>query len=147
MGIINRTQDSSEQQEIFVIAASGGVTATTSDLINGSTFYCPVVVPRACVIQSIQATAFGVSGTPQLFLGCLRFANTTSFAIGTTMAIPTFGTSGYLPYSLGAAGNTQLNLQKGDVLNARILGGSGAAVTSFIVNIVVKNTQDIRSWF
>lgn len=138
---INRTDDASQQQEILSI--------TNNVLtVNGSTLYCGTVVPRAMSIQSIQLTGFGVSGAPQALLGCLRFANSTSFVIGTTTLIPAYGTSGYLPYSLAAAlGATTLSLQKGDVLVLQQLGGVGAATLGVSVDIVVKNLQDIKSWY
>lgn len=147
MGIINRTQDASEQQELWTIGCAGS--GLSLSVINGSTFFCQMVVPRAVQIQSVQATALGVSGSPQILLGALRFnsSGAASFVIGTTMALPTFGTSGFLPYSLGAAGATTLNLQKGDLLVVQNLGGTGAATTNTIVNIVVKNLQDVKTWY
>lgn len=146
MANINRTDDVSQQQEVLTIFATSpnGV----SGIPTGSTLMSSFIVPRAMQIQSIQATAVGVSGAPQLLMGCLRFGTSAaSFVIGTTMAIPAFGTSGYMSYSLGTVGGTQLNLQKGDVLVAQQLGGTGAATLSTIVNIVVKNMQDIKTWF
>lgn len=146
MGIINRTLDSSEQQDIFTISCAGS--GLSLSVVNGSTFFAGIIVPRACVIQSAQATALGVSGSPQVLLGALRFGTSaSSFVIGTTMAVPTFGTSGFMPYSIGAAGSSQLNLQKGDLLNLQHLGGTGAATTNTIMTIVVKYVQDIKSWY
>ena len=142
---INRTDDVSQQQEIITLTASSPV--GTSALPTGSTLYAGYIVPRAMQIQSAQLTCLGISGAPQALLGCLRFAATTSFVIGTTTLIPAYGVSGYLPYSLGAAGSSQLNLQKGDLLVLQQLGGSGAATTTTIVNIVVKNIQDIKTWY
>jgi hypothetical protein len=136
---INRTDDVSQQQEILSI--------TNNVLtVNGSTLYCGVVVPRAMTIQSVQLTGFGVSGAPQALLGCLRFASSTSFVIGTTTLIPAYGVSGYLPYSL-AGGTTALQLQKGDILALQQLGGTGAATLGVNVDIVVKNLQDIKTWY
>ena len=147
MGLINRDNDVTEQQEIYSISflnTGGGGSAL---IATGSTLYCGVVIPRAMQIQSAQVTCFGISGAPQALLGCLRFAATASFVIGTTTLIPAYGTSAYLPYSLGAAGSTTLNLQKGDILVMQQLGGSGAASTSTIMNIVCKNIQDLKSWY
>ncbi len=147
MGIINRTQDVSEQQEVWTIGCAGS--GLSLSVINGSTFFCQMVVPRAVQIQSAQVTALGVSGAPQALLGALRFnaSGAASFVIGTTTVIPAFGTSGFLPYSLGAAGATTLNLQKGYLLVLQQLGGTGAATTNTIVSIVVKNLQDIKTWY
>lgn len=146
MGNINRTDDVSQQQEIITIYTQG--IGLTLGIPSGSTLVAQCLVPRAMQIQSIQATALGVSGSPQILLGALRFGTSaSSFVIGTTMALPAFGTSGYMAYSLGAAGNTQLNLQKGDLLVAQQLGGTGAATTNTVIDIVVKNMQDIKTWY
>jgi hypothetical protein len=146
MGIINRTQDGSEQQEVWTIASAGS--GLSLSVVNGSTWLAQLIVPRAVTIQSAQITALGVSGSPQALLGCLRFGTSaSSFVIGTTTVIPAFGTSGFLPYSLGAAGGTVLNLQKGDILVMQQLGGTGAATTNTLMSIVVKNLQDIKSWY
>lgn len=145
MAIANRENDISEQQETIVINAAGS--GLSLSVISGST-WMSYIVPRPMTIQSAQVTALGVSGTPQALLGALRFGTSaSSFVIGTTTVIPAYGTSGYLPYSLGAVGNTQLNLQKGDVLVLQQLGGTGAATTNTIMEIVVKNTQDFKTWF
>lgn len=136
---INRTDDASQQQEILTI--SNQVLT-----VNGATLYCSTVVPRAQTIQSIQTTCFGISGAPQALLGCLRFANSTSFVIGSTALIPSYGVSGYMSYSL-QGGTTALQLQKGDVLVLQQLGGTGAATLAVSVDIVVKNTQDIKTWY
>ncbi len=141
---INRTDDVSQQQEIISLnfAAYG-----QSNIVSGSTLYCGFVVPRPMQIQSANVTCFGISGAPQALLGCLRFGSTASFIIGTTTLIPSYGVSGFMSYSLGAAGSTTLNLLKGDVLVLQQLGGSGAATLAVNMNIVVKNLQDIKSWY
>jgi len=142
---INRTDDASQQQEILTIRAmnvAGGVTGIPS----GSTLYCETIVPRAMTIQSIQHTCFGISGAPQALLGCLRFANSTSFVIGSTALIPSYGVSGFMSYSL-QGGTTALQLQKGDILVMQQLGGSATATVAVQMNIVVKNVQDIKSWY
>ena len=144
---INRTDDVSQQQEIITIGGlnySGGGSAL---IATGSTLYAGYVVPRAMTIQSANVTCIGISGAPQALLGCLRFLSTASFVIGTTTLIPAFGTSGFMSYSIGAAGSTTLNLAKGDLLVLQQLGGATAASTNTMMNIVVKNLQDIKTWF
>jgi hypothetical protein len=141
---INRTDDLSQQQEILSISSFSPV--GTSAIPTGSTLYCGNIVPRSMTIQSIQHTCFGISGAPQALLGCLRFANSTSFVIGSTALIPSYGVSGYMSYSL-QGGTTALQLQKGDVLVLQQLGGSSAATTGVVMNIVVKNIQDIKTWY
>jgi len=147
MGNINRTDDVSQQQEVLVIGGLNPGSGGSALVASGSTLYCSVIVPRAMQIQSAQSTCFGISGAPQVLLGCLRFSAGISFVIGTTSLIPSFGVSGYLGVSIGAAGSTQLNLQKGDVLLAQQLGGTGAASTNTVINVVVKNVSDIKTWF
>lgn len=147
MGNINRTDDVSQQQEIYSLNAFGGFSSTIAAINSGSTIYCGTIIPRQMQIQQAQATSFGVSGAPQLLLGCLRFSNGTSFVIGTTMLVPAYGTSGYLPYSLGTAGSTTLNLVKGDVLVMQQLGGASAATTGVMMSVVVKNLQDFKTWY
>lgn len=143
---INRTDDASQQQEILTISSYAPLTGGASSIPNGSTLYCGTIVPRAMTIQSIQHTCFGISGAPQALLGCLRFANTTSFVIGSTALIPSYGVSGYMSYSL-QGGTTALQLQKGDILVLQQLGGTSASTLGVQMNIVVKNTQDIKTWY
>ncbi len=139
MGTINRDKDFSEQQRKLTLYAT-----TTTNL---STFYIGQIIERPCTIVQGQATAYGVSGSPQLLLGVLRFSATSSFLIGTTYAVATYGTSGYLAYSLPAAGATTLNLQKGDIITMQQLGGTGAAAAGVLVELVVQDIQDIRTWY
>ncbi len=146
MGNINRTDDVSQQQEILVISSFAGLSAGGTSIPSGSTLYCGTIVPRAMTIQSIQHTCFGISGAPQMLLGCLRFANGTSFVIGSTALIPAYGVSGYMSYSL-QAGTTALQLQKGDILVGQQLGGSSASTLAVNVNVVCKNVQDIKTWY
>lgn len=144
---INRTDDVSQQQEIFTISGLNSGSGGSALIASGSTLYCGVIVPRAMQIQQVQMTCFGISGAPQALLGVLRFAATASFVVGTTGLIPSYGVSGYLGYSIGAAGSTTLNLQKGDILVAQQLGGSGAASVNTVINVVVKNMADIKTWY
>ncbi len=141
MGIINRTNDASEQKEIF--------TATQVNVVNSMDI--PVgIVERACVAQSAAITLLGISGAPTAVLKALRFVAGTggsSFVLGTTFAITAFGTSGYMSYSLVASGSTVLNLQKGDLLVVTAGGGTGAAATAMTIDIVVQNLQDVKTWY
>lgn len=142
---INRTDDASQQQEILTLSLS---MLGQSNIVSGTTIFCGQVIPRAMQIQSAQVTCFGISGAPQALLGALRFGSTSSsFVIGTTTLIPAYGTSGFMGYSIGAAGATTLNLQKGDMLVMQQLGGSAAATTTVVMTVVVKNLQDIKSWY
>lgn len=146
MGIANREQDISEQQEMITIYGAG--TGLSLQVVSGTTLPASYVVPRPMTIQSAQVTCFGISGAPSALLGALRFTTSaSSFVIGTTTAIPSFALSGYMPYSIGTSGDTRLNLQKGDILVMQQLGGTGAASSNTIMTIVVKNLQDFKTWF
>lgn len=148
MGIGNREQDVSEQQEYFTIGALNNGGGGSALIATGATIFCSTVVMRPVTIQQAQVTGIGLSGAPQVLLTCLRFGTTSaSFVIGTTTLIPAYGTSGFLPYSLGTVGDTRLNLQKGDLLVLQQLGGSATATTNTMMTIVVKNTQDFKTWF
>lgn len=141
MGIVNRTMDASEQKEALVISQNNVVNA--QDLLGK-------VIERPCVISDVKVGMLGVSGAPCVLLKALRFVAGTggsSFLIGSTFAVTTFATSGYLSYSLPASGSTLLNLQKGDVLVAVQGGGTGAASTATTIEIVLQNTQDIKTWY
>jgi hypothetical protein len=141
MGIINRTKDTSEQKEAFNVEAVN-VANSTDILVK--------VVERACTITDAKFSLLGISGSPVVLLKGLRFIAGTggsSFLIGASMPITAFGTSGYISYSLPATGSSQLSLQKGDLLVVQTLGGTGAACTAVIGEIVVQNIQDIKTWY
>lgn len=144
---VNRTDDVSQQQEIITLGGFNSGGGGSALIATGTTLYAGYIVPRSMQIQSAAVTCFGISGAPQALLGCLRFLSTASFVIGTTTLIPAFGTSGYMAYSIGAVGSTTLNLAKGDVLVMQQLGGANAASVTTIMNVVVKNLQDIKTWY
>lgn len=141
MGIINRTNDVSEQKEAFVVEVTNPV--NQQDILVK-------LVERACTITDAKVSLLGISGTPNVLLKVLRFAAGTggsSFAVGTTFPVTAFGTSGALSVSLPATGSTLLNLQKGDALVVVAGGGASAASTALVLDIVVQNIQDIKTWF
>lgn len=141
MGIVNRTNDISEQKESLTVVAE--------NVANGTDI--PVkLIERACTITDAKASLLGISGAPNVLLKALRFVAGTggsSFNIGSTFAVTAFGTSGFVSISLPAVGSSLLQLQKGDLLVAVQGGGSGAASTATILDIVVQNVQDIKTWF
>lgn len=141
MGIVNRTKDVSEQKE--------SLTAFATAVANGTDI--PIaLIERACTITDMKATLLGISGAPNVLLKALRFVAGTggsSFAIGSTFAVTAFGTSGYVSYSLPATGSSLLQLQKGDLLVAVQGGGSSAASTATLIDVVVQNVQDIKTWY
>lgn len=141
MGIINRTKDASEQKESIIGIAANPVNG--QDIVIG-------IMERAVNVTDCKVSMLGLSGAPTVVLKALRFIAGTggsSFALGTTFAISAYGTSGYVSYSLLASGSSQLSLQKGDLLVATQGGGTGAASTSTIVEVVVQTLQDIKTWY
>lgn len=141
MGIVNRTKDTSEQKE--------SLTAVALAVANGTDI--PVaMIERAQVITDCKVTCLGISGAPTVLLKALRFVAGTggsSFAIGSTFTYLAFGTSGIASYSLPATGSSLLQLQKGDMIVAVQGGGTGAATTATIIDLVVQNVQDIKTWY
>ncbi len=141
MGIINRTKDISEQKESLLVVASNPVNAQDIPI---------AVIERPCTVVDAKVSLLGISGAPNILLKALRFVAGTggsSFLLGSTFAVTAFGTSGHMSYSLVATGSSQLVLQKGDLLLAVHGGGSGAAATTTVIDVIVQNVQDIKSWY
>lgn len=138
MGIVNRTQDSSEQQEAYK--------ANHKTVVNGNEF--PIaIIERPQTIMQVQSSAFGISGAPTGMLRVVRDVGTT-FNVGLTFLVPAVGVSGAMGgLSLPASGDTRLNLVAGDVVSIIYGGGTGAAADHISVDLVVKNIQDIKSWY
>ena len=138
MGIINSTNDASEQKEAF--------SHTARTVIN--TLEVPVkIVERPCTLQQLSSVGIGLSGSPTALLRVNRFGG-ASYLVGSTMLVPGMGTSGPILYpSLPAAGSTQLNLQKNDVVSVLFGGGTGAAAENVSVDVIVQNIADIKTWF
>lgn len=141
MGIANRTFDATEQQESIKVTLDNPVNAQD---------HVVAIIERPQTIQSAAVSLLGISGAPTVLLKALRFVAGTggsSFNIGSTVAPGAFGTSGYLSFSLPASGSTLLNLQKGDLIVAVTGGGAAAAATTLVMDIIVKNSQDFKSWY
>lgn len=139
MGIINRSQDVSEQYEKVALYQKGTVTAT-----NYVVYRCP----RPMLISTARAYAAGLSGAPTSTLYVERFVVGTgaaTFAVGGALTHAAFGTSGIQSYSLPASGSSLLQCQTGDVIRV-LTAGSNAALTDLMVEVVVQNIQDIKTW-
>lgn len=140
MGIVNRTMDESEQQESLKVNASTVVNTNERQV---------AIIERACVIQKVRSTCTGISGAPTGLIRVFRGGGGgATFNVGLTFLIPAMGVSGAMAgLSLPAAGSTQLNLQKDDLVSVIFGGGTGAAFDHGTVDIVVKNIQDIKTWY
>ncbi len=142
MSIINRTKDVSEQKDVVICGNDYSGTATAG-------IYPVYVAPRAQLLTDAKNMALGLSGAPTMALFLNRFVIGTgaaSYAIGGALTVSAFGTSGYQTYSLPATGNSVLALAAGDFITVKA-GGSSAALTSNVIELVIQNIQDVRSWF
>lgn len=148
MALVNRDKDSSEQISVWhrtIESTASGVSATIMNpgVPTGQTY---VLMNVACPSQVSAASvaAYGLSGSPVVSLWVYRFAGGfTSFAIGQTLTVTAFGTSGALGVSLFGASNL---LQTGDQL-AVYTQVSNTAMTAVTVSVALKALQDIRSSF
>lgn len=140
MGIINRSKDVSEQKEDACVSLSETVTGKS---------YPIFVAPRAMQISDAKAYVAGMSGAPTGTLKLTRFvagAGATTITISGALTHVAFATSGMETFSLPAAGSSLLDLQKNDVL-LYVTGAANAALEKAQVQVVLKNMQDIKSWF
>jgi hypothetical protein len=138
MAIRNGTLDASEQKQQF--QANFGMS-----IISGATLQVGPI-PYPCILQNIITSAQGSAATSSALPEVARFipgSGFTTFSVGASFTVPTFGTSGYLSVSVLAAGSTLLLLQAGDYLQFRL--NNGANSPSFAV--VVKKTQDYASHY
>lgn len=138
MALINRDNDSSEQKESLK-----GVFQT----VVNSDERLLAIIERPCTIEQFASVCSGISGAPTAQLRVARFGG-PSFLVGGSMAVAALGVSGpLLAPSLPAAGSTSLQLLKNDVVSVIFGGGTGAAATCISVDLVVKNIQDIKTWY
>lgn len=150
MAICNRDLSSPQQRESYVASLTGTASAVSAGVMNpvvgtGVTFPL-ALIPSQSQLVAAGIAAWGASGSPVHSLWLYRFAGGfTSIAIGQTLAVQSYGTSGYQGFSILPAAVTY-QLQAGDeiVLYAQ---GSASAVASAQVTLVVQNLQDIVSDF
>ncbi len=149
MAIVNRDLDVTQQrvryQAVLSTSGNSGVSAGISvpGVITGKTFLlCNVSSPGQLVAAA--ETAYGVSGAAVHSLWVYRFAGGfTSFAVGQTLAITAFGTSGIQGFSLFGASNSLL---AGDQV-VLYTQAANTAVDTAVVELVIRNLQDIVSDF
>lgn len=136
MGIVNRSMDASEQKETISVALSPVAT-------SGGT-YLLAAVPYQCEVTNIAVSANGLSNTPSMEVEAYKFSGgvTINSDLSTAIALPATATSGIFALTLGTAGSTQVQLDAGEMLVARVTGANGAAASA-TVNIVVRKLQDI----
>lgn len=140
MGIINRTNDISEQKDLVYASFQNVATAATM-LIHKA--------PRPQVITDAKCSTVGISGAPTLQLALERFvvgSGLTHISIGGALTAANLSTSGSQTFSLPATGSSLLQLASGDVL-CMVSAGSNAAAVQYMVDVVVQNVQDIKAWY
>lgn len=136
MAIVNRDLDVTQARDVFSAAVA---------VVTGQT-YPLAIVPYGGQLQAAEITAVGLSGAPNFSLWLQRFvvgSGVTSIAVGNSLAVTTFGTSGALGMSILGAASTFL-LQSGDVLSLSVAGANTAA-TLVTVGLVVKCLQDVKT--
>lgn len=144
MGIINREKDQSERRTL--------ISGALEPLTTGVT-YSVASMPWPCILEQIMVSAVGLSGAPVLTPIVLRFIPSVGLtaitAIGQTLTLGDYGTSGVLGFSLVSQGSTSASLCQllaGDIL-ALISSGANTAAASAQFGIVVKPTQDIKTFY
>lgn len=149
MAIVNRDLDPSQQRQTYQALLDRTPSSISAGIANpglstGNTFLvCNIPFPSQ--LMAASEACYGTSGSPVHSLWIYRFAaGFTSIAIGQTMAITAFGTSGIQGFSLFAA--TTFQLLAGDQL-VLYTQASNAAVANAMVTVVVKALQDIKTDF
>lgn len=143
MGILNRTKDASERKEVYGCRLGSVVNAVTLQICQ---------VPYPAVLEGIYHSHQGLSSTPGARFDVWRFIGGAGFTavqtgIGASGTVVAFATSGVIAASLPAPGSTLLNLMAGDVIMLSSFGGTGTATAESAVEVVLKKTQDIVSYF
>ena len=130
----------------FALGGPGTAVATGSTIVLG-------LIPAPASIDCIQFAASGLSGSPTGLLILDRFiagVGYTTFPIGTTFAIPSYGTSGVISTSIGVSlpqiGSTLTTLFPNDRLILQV-GGTNAAFYSLTGGIVLRPIQDIIKYY
>lgn len=137
MAIINRDKDASEQRDWVNVPVGAIATGVTKNL---------VVIPYPCTLQSVRASAQGVSNAMQVAFEVLRGTGSSGIPIGiSNLVLQNRGTSGLQGFSgLAAVGSTLLSFQTGDVLQIVTSVANGNA-TDLVLQCVLKKIQDIVS--
>lgn len=149
MALVNRDKDVTEQINVWnkiVDATPSSISAGISNpgVATGNT-YVLMTVPYPAQLMAAGSASYGTSGSPVHSLWIYRFAGGfTSIAVGQTLAVTAFGTSGYQGFSIFAG--VSYPLQAGDQL-VLYTQASNAAVAVTSVGLAVKALQDIKSYF
>lgn len=137
MAIVNRDLDASQQKDIVNAPLGAVATGVTRHV-------CVIAYP--CTLQSVRASAQGVSNAMQIAFEVIRGAGSSGIPIGiSNMVLQNRSVSGVVGFSgLAAAGSTLLNFVAGDVVQIVSSVANGNA-TDLTLQLVLKKTQDIVS--
>lgn len=156
MAIINRDLSTSEQRTTFEFYSNGAIATGVTGIV--------CIVPYPCSVDGLQVASFGVSGTPTVQLIVNRFTpgngatptiGLSTFNIGSTYALISFGTSGTgalgtsvnpLNVSLPIIGSTTTQLLANDVIMFQT-GGTASAVTGLGIELVIRPVNDHTKFF
>ena len=144
MAITNRTNDSSEQKT--PLNFSFGDKALTQGETGVLAF-----VPFPCVLNAANMAAMSLNGTPNMILTASRFisgAGVTTWSIGSTFLIRSFGSSGVLTSGISLPVSTSVNLKlmANDVLGYLMGSGSTFAAYGVAGCMVVTPVQDVKTY-
>jgi hypothetical protein len=113
----------------------------------GGVTYVVGQVPYPAQLISAWTSGRNTSNTPHVSLWVHRFtpgSGFTSIVMGSTVALPEFGTSGGVTFNVAAAGVTYA-LQAGDQLVAYVQPAATSTVSQLSVSFVVEALQDIKT--
>ncbi len=148
MPICNRDLDVSEQTRTFQAVLNGTPSGVSAGVMNpglstGQTFRV-CTIPYPAQLTAVDYAVWGLSGAPVHSLWLYRFAGGfTAIAVGQTMAVTAFGTSGVLGVSLFGA---SWQLLAGDQI-VLYTQAANTAVAESTVTVCVKALQDIKNHF
>lgn len=149
MPIVNRDLDASQARETYTTVLNATASSISAGILNpvvgtGATFVV-ANIGFPCSLVAAAEAAYTLSGTPVHSLWIYRFAGGfTSIAIGQTMSVTAFSTSGMQGFSLFGA--VTYPLLSGDQLVLYAQGANTACLTT-TVTTVVKALQDIKTNF
>ena len=145
MGIINRTKDVTDKHHPLPFAFAN------LSFTNGETGVL-AYVPFPCTLRNASIATFSVVGSINLILTVNRFivgAGFTSYTLGSTFALRSFGTSGVFAngISLPASGSTLLQLMPNDVIGYLASAGATASCSGIAGDVLITAVQDVTKYF
>lgn len=140
MSIVNRDLDPSQQIRIVDRQIDAAVTGTGATVVLA-------LAEAPCQVVAAGLKAFGLSGSPVWSLNIWRAlaGGPTLIGLGATVTVVP-GTSAVQGISITLGATASCFMQTGDLLLA-VTGAANTAVTTANVNVTLKMTQDVRTFF